>query len=72
MINRRHAVLEAMSRAEKPHRNADFKRKTEHQQPRRTVIDALLMMWFCFCEIVSKFATLNQRVHGCAVSKIVG
>ena len=43
-LNPRHAVLEAMEKAQKPHRYADFKQKTEHQYPRKTVIDALLMM----------------------------
>ena len=43
-LNPRHAVLEAMSRTQKPHRYADFKQKSEHQQPQETVIDALLML----------------------------
>ena len=43
-LNPRHAVLEDISEHRKPHRYADFKQKTEHQYPRKTVIDALLMM----------------------------
>jgi hypothetical protein len=43
-IYQRRAFLEGISEHRKPHRYADFKQKTKHQYPRKTVIDALLMM----------------------------
>lgn len=43
-LNPRHAVLEVMSRAQKPHRYDDFKRKKSISNCKKTVIDALLMM----------------------------